>query len=92
MKLIRSRRKKGSCSTRKKGERLHLQNHGSSFSYTPKIVDLPQIVELPQLDIQVRRTPTAVYDTRLIEKDINGVEYTYENKDELAFGTTYEGE
>jgi len=50
-------------------------------------------VELPQLDMPpLIRTPTAVYDTRFIEKDINGVEYTYENKDELAFGTTYEGE
>ena len=52
-----------------------------------------QNVELPQLDMPpLIRTPTAVYDTRFIEKDINGVEYTYENKDELAFGTTYEGE
>jgi hypothetical protein len=25
-------------------------------------------------------------------KDINGVEYAYENKDELAFGTYYEDE
>ena len=50
-------------------------------------------VQLPQLDIPtIIRTPTAVYETRLIEKDINGVEYKYENKDELAFGTTYEGE
>ena len=86
MKLIRSRIKKGSCSL-KKGQRLHRQNHGKLFSYSTN-----EIVELPQLDIQVIRTPTAVYDTRLIEKDINGVEYTYENKDELAFGTTYEGE
>ena len=27
----------------------------------------------------------------IVEKDINGVEYSYENKDELAFGT-YEDE
>ena len=26
----------------------------------------------------------------VVEKDINGVEYSYENKDELAFGTEYE--
>jgi hypothetical protein len=31
-------------------------------------------------------------DSRLIEKDINGVEYSYENHSELAFGTIYEGE
>jgi len=49
-------------------------------------------VRLPKLEIPpVIRTPTAVYHTQLIEKDINGVEYTYANKDELAFGTTYEG-
>jgi len=28
----------------------------------------------------------------IVEKDINGVEYAYENKDELAFGTYYEDE
>ena len=28
----------------------------------------------------------------IVEKDINGVEYSYENKDELAFGTYYEEE
>ena len=28
----------------------------------------------------------------VVEKDINGVEYSYENKDELAFGTEYEEE
>ena len=28
----------------------------------------------------------------VVEKDINGVEYSYENKDELAFGTYYEEE
>ena len=27
-----------------------------------------------------------------VEKDINGVEYSYANKDELAFGTYYEDE
>ena len=27
-----------------------------------------------------------------MSKDINGVEYAYENKDELAFGTYYEDE
>ena len=26
----------------------------------------------------------------IVEKDINGVEYSYENKDELAFGTEHE--
>ena len=26
----------------------------------------------------------------IVEKDINGVEYSYENKDELAFGTYFE--
>jgi len=25
-----------------------------------------------------------------VERDINGVEYTYANKDEIAFGTTFE--
>ena len=28
----------------------------------------------------------------VVEKDINGVEYSYENKDELAFGTYFEEE
>ena len=28
----------------------------------------------------------------IVEKDINGVEYSYENKDELAFGTYFEEE
>ena len=28
----------------------------------------------------------------IVEKDINGVEYLYENKDELAFGTYFEEE
>ena len=28
----------------------------------------------------------------ILEKDINGVEYSYENKDELAFGTYFEEE
>ena len=26
----------------------------------------------------------------MIKRDINGVPYTYENKDELAFGTEFE--
>ena len=28
----------------------------------------------------------------VVEKDINGVEYSYENKDEIAFGTYFEEE
>ena len=28
----------------------------------------------------------------VVEKDINGVEYSYENKDELVFGTYFEEE
>jgi hypothetical protein len=28
----------------------------------------------------------------IVEKDINGVEYSYENKDEIAFGTYFEEE
>ena len=28
----------------------------------------------------------------IVEKDINGVEYSYENKDELAFGTYFDEE
>ena len=73
----------------KKEERLCTKATSSNFQ------DIPFVnkVYLPQLDIPlIIRTPTAVYDTRLMKKDINGVEYKYENKDELAFGTTYEGE
>ena len=60
---------------------------------TPKCISRRvKEVRLPKIEIApVIRTPTAVYHTQVIERDINGVEYTYANKDELAFGTTYEG-
>jgi hypothetical protein len=73
---------------------IHKQNHIATGRWQMyQSAQMHLNVELPQLDMPpLIRTPTAVYDTRFIEKDINGVEYTYENKDELAFGTTYEGE
>jgi hypothetical protein len=62
-------------------------------SYKQRIVlyePFEELIRLPKLNIQTVRTECAVYDSRLIEKDINGVEYTYENHSELAFGTSYE--